>query len=223
MNEGSKVDWRETPHTRFEDLYALLVGCLLVAVGLALLRSAGLVTGGISGLALLASHFLPASPGLLFALLNLPFFVLALRVMGWPFTVRTMVTSAGIAALSLALDRNVHISIESPALAALAGGTLIGMAILALARHGAGLGGGGVVTLWLYQSRNWNAGRTQVIIDTGILSLSAIVLPLDRLGWSALSAVAMSGVVYCWHRNDRYTGSSARRMRSAPNGLPEKP
>ncbi len=39
------------PHSRSEDIYAITVGCVMIALGLALLRAAGLVTGGIAGVA----------------------------------------------------------------------------------------------------------------------------------------------------------------------------
>ena len=75
-------DPANTSHTSFEDAYALCIGCILIAVGLAMLRGAHLVTGGTAGLALLISRFVSVSPGVLFAILNMPFFILAARVMG---------------------------------------------------------------------------------------------------------------------------------------------
>lgn len=196
-------------HSLFEDGYALAVGCILIAVGLAMLRAVGLVTGGMAGLALLLSHYVPITPGVLFAMLNIPFFALAARVMGGWFTLKTIAVSIGIAALPFLIQETTQITSGSPALAAVAGGTLLGMGTLSLARHGAGVGGTGVVTLWLQDSRGWNAGRTQILLDLVILGASALTLPLDRLLWSTLSAIAMSNVVYLWHRPGRYNGFSA--------------
>jgi uncharacterized membrane-anchored protein YitT (DUF2179 family) len=104
------------------------------------------------------------------------------------------------------MPRAIGIAWISPAFAAIAGGTLCGMGILSLARHQAGVGGTGVVTLWLQRTRGINAGRTQVAIDVCILLVSMSVVSLDAVAWSALSAVAMSGVVMVWHRPGRYTG-----------------
>ena len=70
------------PHTSAEDVYALSLGCILVVLGLSFLRAAGLATGGIAGIALLVSYAVPLPVGVLFMLLNLPFFVFAQRAMG---------------------------------------------------------------------------------------------------------------------------------------------
>ncbi|MCC2979462.1 YitT family protein [Sphingomonas sp. IC4-52] len=203
-----------TSHTSFEDAYALCIGCILIAVGLAMLRAAHLVTGGTAGLALLISRFVSVSPGVLFAILNLPFFILAARVMGSWFTARTILVSLGIAGMSVVIDATTRIASGNPAVAAVAGGTLLGMGTLALARHGAGVGGVGVVTLWLQNARGWNAGRTQIAIDALVLAAAGIYLRPDRLLWSAVSALMMASVVYLWHRPGRYTGVSPTRRRA---------
>src|SRR3954467_7680193 len=47
------------PHTLAEDAYGLVSGVLFAAVGIAMLKAAGLVTGGIAGIALLTSYVVP--------------------------------------------------------------------------------------------------------------------------------------------------------------------
>ena len=44
------------PHSIAEDFYALVIGCILLVIGLVFLKAAGLVTGGIAGIALLLSQ-----------------------------------------------------------------------------------------------------------------------------------------------------------------------
>ncbi|KQM13178.1 hypothetical protein ASE73_12025 [Sphingomonas sp. Leaf24] len=194
------------PHSRSEDVYAIVVGCVMIALGLALLRAAGLVTGGIAGIALLVSYLVPLPTGVLFTLINIPFFLFAKRAMGTRFMVRTIAVNAGIALFSTMARYGFRIVEVHPAFAAIAGGTVIGMGILALARHDAGVGGTGVVTLWLQRTRGWNAGRTQIAIDLGILATSFAVVAPVQVAWSALSAAAISGILIAWHRPGRYTG-----------------
>lgn len=217
-NTPQHDDHASNPHTSLEDGYALCVGCILIAVGLAMLRAAHLVTGGTAGLALLISRFVSISPGVLFAVLNLPFFILAARVMGSWFTARTILVSLGIAAMSMVIDATTRIASGNPAVAAIAGGTLLGMGTLALARHGAGVGGVGIVTLWLQNARGWNAGRTQIALDALVLAGAGVYLRPDRLLWSAVSALMMASVVYLWHRPGRYTGVSPSRRRQPGTG-----
>jgi len=194
------------PHGRIEDIYALVVGCILLTLGLALLKAAGLVTGGIAGIALLVSYLVPLPPGLLFTIINIPFFIFAYRAMGAGFMWKTIAVNAGIAGLSLAMGAGLGIARIEPVFAAIVGGTVIGMGILSLARHGAGVGGTGVLTLWLYKRYGINAGISQIAFDVVILLVSLSVISPSRLGWSALSVVAVSGILIAWHRPGRYTG-----------------
>lgn len=193
-------------HSLLEDIYGLLGGITFVVIGLGMLKAAGLVTGGIAGIALLLSYLLKWPVGLIFALINIPFFVFAFFTMGAGFALKTVAASTGVSVMLYYLPWLVSISAIHTAFAALAGGTLAGMGILALARHGAGVGGTGVVTLWLQRVRGINAGRTQIGIDCVILLTSAFLFPPERIFWSAISAVALSGMVIAWHRPGRYTG-----------------
>lgn len=194
------------PHSLTEDVYALIIGLTFIVIGLLLLKTAGLVTGGIAGIALLASYVFPLPVGLIFTLVNIPFFVFAYFAMGWQFALKTIAVNLGVTCLMTLMPKALHIDFINPAFAALAGGTLCGMGILALARHGAGVGGTGVMTLWLQKKRGINAGRSQIIIDIGILLISTTVIAPDRLAWSALSAFSMSAMVIAWHRPGRYIG-----------------
>lgn len=203
---SAQADADVIPHSPAEDIYALIVGCILLTLGLVLLKAAGLVTGGIAGIALLVSYVVPLPPGLLFTLINLPFFLFAYKAMGPGFMWKTIAVNAGIAAFSVAMGWGLTIAHIEPLFAAIVGGTLIGMGILALARHGAGVGGTGVVTLWLQKRHGINAGMAQIAMDLVILAVSLSVISPSRLAWSALSAAAISGILIAWHRPGRYTG-----------------
>ena len=202
-------------HIVIEDYLAIAVGAILLALGLTVLRAAGLATGGMAGVALLVSHVVPGAPGVIFAVLNLPFFLVAMRVMGGLFTLRTVVLSAAIAGMSLIFAQAIHIEVREMPIAALIGGALLGMGTLSAIRHGTGVGGVGVVTLWLAQARGWNVGRTQICIDLVILGGAAFILPPDRVAGSVVSAVTMGALVYVWHKPGRYAGISSNRLTSA--------
>ena len=195
------------PHSLIEDAYAMIAGVVFAVVGMVLLKGAGLVTGGVAGIALLVSYVVHQPVGLLFTLINIPFFMFGYFSMGPWFTLKSFLGSLMIMGLLYLMPHALTIGYVNPAFGALAGGTLCGMAILTFARHGAGLGGTGIITLWLQKKRGINAGRTQIAIDSVILIVSTTVVAPDRVLWSALSALAMSGMVVAWHRPGRYLGS----------------
>lgn len=194
------------PHSLAEDGYAIILGCAFIAMGLLLLKQANLVTGGMAGIALLLSYLIPYQPATLFILINIPFFLFAGRAMGVSFGLKTLFTNVAIMAMGLMMPSAMTLAKISPLFAALFGGSIIGFGILAIARHGAGVGGVGVVALTLQKSRGWNAGRTQMASDVLILLASLPVLSADRFGLSILSAAAINAVLIVNHRPGRYIG-----------------
>lgn len=195
-----------TRHTPIEDVHALLIGSSFIAVGLTLLKAAGLSTGGVAGIALIVSYITHWPVGVLFLLINIPFYVLAQRTMGWTFTAKTLVTNLLLAGLALGLPRWLRVTDVDPVFAAIFGGTIIGMGILALARHRSSVGGIGVLALWLYEKRGVSAGKVQMASDCLILAGAFAVMSWDKLLLSILSAVALSVVIIANHKPGRYEG-----------------
>ncbi|MBP6899877.1 MAG: YitT family protein [Burkholderiaceae bacterium] len=192
------------PHSLFDDLQALATGTLFVALGLALFRQAGLMTGGTVGLALIAHYALAWPFGLLLFAINLPFYALAWARMGPRFTLKTMAAVALLALLSETLPRWLSIAWVAPPFAALAGGLLVGAGFIILFRHRASLGGFGVLVLWLQQRFGWRAGLVQALIDCAILLAATPWLDWRRLALSVLAALAMNFALAINHRPGRY-------------------
>jgi len=191
-------------HSRLEDAQALLTGTLFAALGVALFKQAGMLTGGTVGIAFLL-HYASGWPfGLLFFAINLPFYGLAWRRMGAAFTVKTVIAVGLMALLAEALPRWLRISALNPYFAAIAGGLLIGAGMLILFRHRASLGGLNVVVLWLQERRGWRAGYMQAGLDAAILLASLPWVPLERIGLSLLGMAAVNAALAINHRPGRY-------------------
>jgi len=193
-------------HTPIEDVHALLIGSSFIAVGLTLLKAAGLATGGVAGIALIVSYLTHWPVGVLFFLINIPFYVLAQRTMGWVFTGKTLVTNLLLAGLALGMPAWLRITTVDPIFAAVFGGTIVGMGILALARHKSSVGGIGVLALWLYEKRGFSAGKVQMASDCVIIAAAFAVVSWDKLLLSVVSAVALSVVIIANHKPGRYEG-----------------
>lgn len=202
----------ETPradrHSLVEDVQGILVGTILVALSIHFLRAGGLFTGQIAGLALLGVEATDLSFGVLFFLMNLPFYVLALVRMGWRFTVRSLIAVTLMSATVDALALLVPITEVPPALAAALFGVLAGAGLLALFRHGASLGGVGIVALWLQDRRGIPAGRTQLVFDGFVFALAFAFFDWQVVAWSALGAAILNQIITINHRRDRYIATS---------------
>jgi len=191
-------------HSLFEDAQAFLLGTALCALGLQFITHLGLITGQTAGLAVLLSYISGYSLGLVFFVVNLPFWVLAWVRMGPRFTVKSVIAVAMLSGMTELLPGAVVIAqLSAPVGAALAG-ALIGMGLIALFRHGASLGGVGVLALFLQERFKIQAGWTQLAFD-GLLFVAAFgVLAWDLVIWSLLGAVVVNLIVAVNHRGDRY-------------------
>ena len=193
-------------HTPLEDVHALLIGSSFIAVGLTLLKAAGLVTGGVAGVALIISYLTAWPVGAVFFVLNIPFYILAQRTLGWAFTGKTLATNLLLAGLAFGMPSWLKVTGVDPVFAAVFGGTIIGMGILALARHRSSVGGVGVLALYLQERRGISAGKVQMIADALVVAAAFAVVTPDKLLLSILSAVALSAVIIANHRPGRYAG-----------------
>ena len=192
-------------HSWFDDAQGLAIGTLFVALGLVLLRHAGLLTGGTAGIALVLHYATGWRFGVLFFALNLPFYWLAWRRLGPRFTLKTFAAVALLAALSEALPQWLQLGAVAPLFAALGGGLLIGTGFIILFRHQASLGGLNVLVLWLQQRFGWRAGWVQMGIDCTILLGALPWLTLQQGALSVLAAVAMNFALAINHKPGRYT------------------
>lgn len=198
---------RTLRHSHFEDAQALLTGTLFAALGVALFKQAGLLSGGTVGIAFLLHYAFGWSFGLLFFLINLPFYVLAWRRMGPAFTVKSLLSVALLAGLAEALPGWLSISQLNPAFGAVGGGLLVGAGLIMLFRHKASLGGLNVLVLWLQETRGWRAGYLQAGLDTAILLAALPLVPLDRIGLSLLGMAAVNAALAINHRPGRYVAT----------------
>lgn len=169
-----------------------------------MLRQAGLVTGGTAGLAL-TLHYASGWPlGLIFFGLNLPFYWLAWQRKGPRFTLKTFLVISLLSIFSEALGTGLVLAYLHPLLGAVAGGLLMGVALLILFRHQASAGGVSILVLWLQETRGWRAGQVQMGIDAGILLLAAPWVSWDRLLLSIFGAAALNFCLAVNHKPGRY-------------------
>lgn len=193
-----------TRHSLVEDSQGLLTGTLLVTLSVLLLHGAGLFTGQIAGLSLVLSYVTGWSFGAIFFTLNLPFYWLAFRRMGMHFTIKTVLSVALLSGFTEIFPQLLQFATLHPAASAVLAGVTAGAGLLALFRHGASLGGVGIVALYLQDKTGFKAGRTQILFDCCVFLFALFVLPLDKVLWSLLGAMVLNVIILINHRRDRY-------------------
>ena len=191
-------------HTPFEDLQALLTGTLFIALGVAMFKHAGLLTGGTAGIAFLLHYATGISFGKLFFVINLPFYWIAWRRMGRAFTYKTFAAVALLSALTEFQPLVMRFESLQPLYAAVMGGLSMGSGFLMLFRHKASLGGVGIVALMLQQERGWRAGKVQMVVDCAIVLAALFVVDPQRIAYSLVGAVALNLTLAINHKPGRY-------------------
>ena len=195
-------------HSLPEDIFAMLIGTMLVSLGIVFYSEVLLTTGSTAGLALLLQYATGIPFGWLFFAINLPFYALAFMRMGLPFAIKTIASVALVSIFTAQIPVWLDISALNPLFAALVGGGMIGLGILSLFRHKASVGGINILSLYLQDNFGIRAGYFQLAVDAVILVAAFFILPLDRVIYSVLGALVLNLIVALNHKPGRYLGFS---------------
>ncbi|MEH0831977.1 YitT family protein [Pectobacterium cacticida] len=199
------IPTQKISHTRLEDILAIVIGTLMVSFGVILLRQAGALTGGTAGMAFLIHYLTDVSFGVAFFLLNLPFYYLAVRRMGWEFTLKTFCAVGLVSLFSDLHPLFVHFDQLNPFYATLFGNIIIGIGFVVLFRHKASLGGVNILALYLQDHYGLRAGKLQMGVDVVIVLTSLFVVSIPMLVASILGATILNLIIAMNHRPGRYT------------------
>ncbi|EPX86203.1 putative BCR, YitT family [Rubellimicrobium thermophilum DSM 16684] len=197
----------ETAHTPLDDAQGLAAGAVLAAFGIVVLTHLGLVTGQTAGLAVLISYATGLPFGPVFFLINLPFYWLGWRRIGRDFVIRTFLAVAAVSALTMAMPRWVSFAHLDPLFGAVLFGLVSGVALLALFRHGASLGGVGILGLLIQDRTGFRAGWTQLLFDAALFGVALLLIEWQTVAISALGALVLNLVIAINHRRDRYVAT----------------
>jgi len=198
--------WNSIPtrHTPLEDMQGIFASSMIAALGLALMGSAGLVASGTAGVAFVLHYLTGVSFGLYYTVVNIPFYVLALKRLGWAFTLKTILA---VALTSLITELQPHfVRIESidPMWTAVLAGILLGFGLLGLYRHRASLGGVGVLAVYLQDRFGMRAGLVQLAFDLFVLIAAFLVAAPFIVLCSVIGALVLNLFLTVNHRADRY-------------------
>lgn len=168
------------------DLFFILIGVILAAFGLeGFLVPNSFIDGGVTGICLLLREVTGLSLPLLLVVINLPFMILAYRVIGPNFAAKTAVA---IFILVLVLQF-VHFPVltEDKLLVAVFGGFLLGTGIGMTMRGGSVLDGTEVLAIFLSRHTMAKVSDWVILINVVIFSAAATVLSLEQAMYSLLT------------------------------------
>ncbi|NTS76843.1 YitT family protein [Catenovulum sp. SM1970] len=191
-------------HPIIEDFLACVCASFLMALGVMFFKEVGLLTGGAAGIALIIDQLTNLSFGQAFALLNLPFYILAWFRMSKRFTINSVIC---VVLISIVVDQlHFLVSLENidPIFAALMGGSMMGISLIMLFRHQSSAGGLGVLALFLQDKFGIRAGKFQMAADVMILVASFFLVSPYLLVLSVVGAIVLNVHIALNHKPGRY-------------------
>ncbi|MFT5997479.1 MAG: uncharacterized membrane-anchored protein YitT (DUF2179 family) [Glaciecola sp.] len=191
-------------HRFYEDVLALFCAGVLVSFGVVLFGTHNLVTGGTAGIAIIGTNIFDMSFGLLFFLVNIPFYFIAWTKLSKRFTINTFISVTIVSVMTEQIEQLISIEKINPVFASIVGGMLIGVGLLIMFRHKSSLGGLGILALYLQNKFNIRAGNFGLLVDFVILTSSIFIFSIDVVILSVIGAITLNLLIAVNHKPGRY-------------------
>jgi uncharacterized membrane-anchored protein YitT (DUF2179 family) len=169
----SKKDLRRN----LANLTLVILGSAIMAVGYSLfLIPHHFVPGGVSGIAMIVNYFTRLPLGVLIMVLNIPVFVVGIRIMGRKYGLRSLL---GMVISSLLIDFFYEVlklksATDNAILAAIYGGFMLGVGLGLVFRGRASTGGSDIVGQILNKYTGISIGISIMLVDFFVISASGL-------------------------------------------------
>ncbi len=176
---------------RLKDAFLIILGIFSATFGLkGFLLTNHFIDGGATGLSLLLSSTFDLPLYAVLLVVNIPFVLLGLRIVGLAFAVKTALAIAGLA-LVVALVPFPNVT-DDNLLVAIFGGFFLGAGIGLSVRGGAVIDGTEVLAIFLSRKTGSTIGDIIIVINIFIFSLAAYLLSIEIALYSMITYLAAS-------------------------------
>ena len=179
-------------------LLFMTVGCVLYGAGISLfLNPNDLAPGGLSGISVMLSRFVPLDVGMLIIIMNVPLIIVAFVKFGREFTVMTLFGTVLLSVFTDLFTNLVTVTVtDDRLLAGVFGGGLMSLGLGLVFRSGGTTGGSDIIVRLLRRKyRHIKTGKVFLITDIVIVAASAIVFGNIETALYAAIALAVQSVV----------------------------
>lgn len=173
------MGWREKitkfPWQLLQHLLGILAGALTVAFSInSLIIPNHIADGGVTGIAIILHYLLTWPVSLTVFLLNIPLFLLGLKMVGREFLI---LSTFGVSAVSIALGftSQVPALTNDSLLAAIFGGVLTGIGMGLIFRSRGSLGGTDILAVYLSRTTPFSVGQILLGMDAVIFLVAAVI------------------------------------------------
>jgi len=188
------------------DVFQITLGIISAGFGLkGFLLINGFIDGGATGISLLIAKLTGTPLSILILLVNLPFLILGMRVIGKAFTIRAVLAISGLA-LAVAFLPYPEIT-DDKLLIAVFGGFFLGMGIGLTIRGGAVIDGTEVLAIAISRTSGLSIGDIILVINIIIFAFVAYLINIEVALYAMLTYLSASKTVdYVLDGIEEYTG-----------------
>lgn len=190
----AKMNWKQILKT----LPVVALGNTMMAAGIVLfVLPSGLITGGTTGLGIIAEHLTGLSIPLFTAIFNVAMFLLGLFCLGKTFAATTLVSTL-LSPVMLALMQHIVgdlVLCEDLLMNVLFGGISVGASIAIVVRAGASTGGMDIPPLLLQKYLGVPVSRSLYAFDFVIVCGQALIVAPDMLLYGVLMVMVYTIVI----------------------------
>ncbi len=187
----------EIPSNRpaYVDYLLMTIGTCLMAVAIgSIYDPITMVTGGFTGIAIIVKAFLDIPLWLTNLMLNVPVFLLGIKIKGFKFLARTLFSTIALSAWLYVLPP-FHFTVDDYILAAIFGGVIggVGIGFVFLARATTG-GTDMVAALIQHYYKHYSIAQILQVIDAVVVLAGAYVFGLSKALYAVISIFVVAQV-----------------------------
>ena len=172
------------------DLLTIIAGTIITAVALNMMTiPAGLLAGGLTGIAQFINHFFSINVGVFYFILNIPLMIAAFIYLGKKFSIYTIL-SITLLSTFLYIIPIQHLWTDNTLLAAIFGGTLNGIGCGIVLRRGGSQGGLDILGRIIAKYSNVSVGKANLVVNVIIVIVSGFIFDSEIALFTIISMFA---------------------------------
>jgi uncharacterized membrane-anchored protein YitT (DUF2179 family) len=187
--------FRET--ISYQDILGILLGAFIISIAIQLvLVPVHLLTGGVSGIAIILNFLTGADIWLCYVALNIPIFIGGYKFVSKRFAFYSLIGMLGLTFfLAVGKHWQIDLGLDDLLLAGILGGVINGLGVGITLRSKGSTGGLDIVAVIISKYRGYKLGNIVFYVNLGILAIYLLTANLELTLFTAISFFISSTVV----------------------------
>ena len=183
----------------YKKIALIMVGAMICSFGIHNIhQQTGITEGGVTGLMLLAEHWLGVSPAYITPVLDISCYILAFKYLGGRFIKTSVISTVSVSLFYKVWELFPPMLLNLlpyPLLASLCGGAFVGIGVGIIVRQGGSSGGDDALALTISRVTHWRLSRCYLFTDFVVLGFSLTYIPFSKIVFSIITVTISSYLI----------------------------